>query len=827
MTGAEMFDAIAYIDEDLIDRCLAVKAVNAVGKAIDGAAPSPERRRRWLPYAALAAVLVLAFAIAAALRLGQKSPKPDEFPGTDTGTEAPEATSEPTPEPTEEAKEYVESPELAAMALDSLEYGKDYIALYEQFGQGLGLGEVMEDENGLAYIERDGKKYELGLDFLSKAMVYNAFPSGGYATPDEAYAGWWRYYVTRYNYLLPHLPLYRFEQYTAYNALIKGTEDTPVTVYRTQAEALIYWTSEKEDGSITLSAPSYYMDVLRQPGFNLNHDHLSTVNELCSLANGLALASRDGHGNVIWDPTVVEEHAISANADGACTLRIKVRSGLRLSDGSPVTARSYLAMPVVCMTPVYEAAVETQTERHSANPNRTPGGPDFIPADEPFRAYEGGEGGEGGGVLRSIRLVDDMTIEFTLPAEIAENYTLPAWFIDFTAQPADAWLCGAELKDDGEGVYLTPDFYERDGEGFKHAGELLGLCSDHSTEALGKHAWSGAYIPTEAQLDENGRIMGMTFKKNPYYNGNFEGVKPSIETVVYADTDVSNQFVDIAEGRLDVLTGWAESAVRNILEAVEASDGALTCTHCSRPVNTGYFFRADLGAAQFASVRRALAYCLEREEYMQDFTGGYGSVPDGPFCSDFCAYELASGRGLNFTDYGTSLEKAIAQLEADGWVWGENGESYTEGVRYKRIPAELVSGRDRGFASLDGSVKGYEKDGYFYMPLVINLLTSLSSEYPDLDWVGEERANVFKAGFHAEFFYVQFTALLDELHERNTYGLYNGAPKYNLFKLTDSCTGSVFDRHDWHTIDPELYDSRDYSSTLYLKDYADIYMMEP
>ena len=77
MTGTEMFDAIAYIDEDLIDRCLAVKAVKAADKAVTADEGAAVRRRRWAPYAALAAVLVLAIALAAALRLGRSHlPKP-------------------------------------------------------------------------------------------------------------------------------------------------------------------------------------------------------------------------------------------------------------------------------------------------------------------------------------------------------------------------------------------------------------------------------------------------------------------------------------------------------------------------------------------------------------------------------------------------------------------------------------------------------------------------------------------------------------------------------------------------------------------------------
>ena len=61
---------------------------------------------------------------------------------------------------------------------------------------------------GLAYVEYEGKTYELGMDFLSMAMVYKtAVPENSqYETEDDVYAAWWKYYMTRWNYLLPEIP---------------------------------------------------------------------------------------------------------------------------------------------------------------------------------------------------------------------------------------------------------------------------------------------------------------------------------------------------------------------------------------------------------------------------------------------------------------------------------------------------------------------------------------------------------------------------------------------------------------------------------------------
>ena len=98
--------------------------------------------------------------------------------------------------------------------LANKEYGTDYVSLYSQFGKETSIADVIEDEEtGFAYIERDGVRYQLGLDFLSMAMVYNtAVPEGGvWETEDDVYANWWKLYMQRWNYMMPEVPLYSNE----------------------------------------------------------------------------------------------------------------------------------------------------------------------------------------------------------------------------------------------------------------------------------------------------------------------------------------------------------------------------------------------------------------------------------------------------------------------------------------------------------------------------------------------------------------------------------------------------------------------------------------
>ncbi|MBR6428211.1 MAG: hypothetical protein IKS43_00955 [Clostridia bacterium] len=97
MKGTEMFDAIAHIDEDLIDRCL--EGGNNTDKRADAAAssdqdtvqridPKTSRRRSLAAFAAAAAALVLTLGVISLLHIGRESPW---RPGTES-SESPEIT---------------------------------------------------------------------------------------------------------------------------------------------------------------------------------------------------------------------------------------------------------------------------------------------------------------------------------------------------------------------------------------------------------------------------------------------------------------------------------------------------------------------------------------------------------------------------------------------------------------------------------------------------------------------------------------------------------------------------------------------------------------
>ena len=217
-----------------------------------------------------------------------------------------------------------DQPEFQVMTLGNYKYGEDYTSLYAKVGSSITIADVEEDEEtGFGYITVDGEKKLLGLDFLTMAMVYNTTPAGDYETEDDVYAAWWRLYITRWNYLLPEVPLYSNEYYDLYNAQIKGVEEYPTNPFWGPASALIDWSSEKEDDSIILGSSTELSGQFRVPAFGKNSPG-SSDNDINALTIGLSTVETTKEGGYTWNDTVVDSHEETINEDGTLTYTIKV-----------------------------------------------------------------------------------------------------------------------------------------------------------------------------------------------------------------------------------------------------------------------------------------------------------------------------------------------------------------------------------------------------------------------------------------------------------------------------------------------------------------------
>ena len=701
-----------------------------------------------------------------------------------------------------------DDPEFQVMNLGNYKYGEDYISLYEQVGKDITIADVHEDEEtGFGYITVDGEEKLLGLDFLTMAMVYNTTPAGDYETEEDVYAAWWRLYITRWNYLLPEVPLYSNEYYDLYNAQIKGVQEHPTNPFWGPQRALIDWSSEKADDSIILGNSTELSGQFRIPSFGKSSPGASD-NDIGFLTTGLETVSTTKEGGYVWNDTVVESHDEVINEDGTLTYTIKIKDDLKFSDGSAVTAKDYLASTMASLSPVYTEAAARESN-----------GQTIVGWKGAYQLYTGPDSAEGTKEFAGLHLIDDYTFSVTIVADYA-NYFYKITYGAFDAQPAAAFLGeGVEIKDDGNGCYLSDEFYAKNEEGkYVQAEAIRKLCTDISEENYAAYPWSGPYVVKSFDNTDS----TATLVKNEYFKGNYEGATPKIGTIIYKRVVSATQIEDFKAGGLDVIAGITGGAdTDNALKLADESDGKYVYTHYSRAGYGKLGFRADFGPAQFVAVRQAIALCMDRAQFAKDFTGGYGGVVDGPYYTGSWMYKAAVDQGMLLDSYATSADAAIEVLEEGGWVWNADGTPYSgEGVRYKAIPADAINENDKNYKSVDGAYKTEEVNGVYLMPLVINWYGTADNPFTDLLQTGfRENDNVKKAGMKVYNTIGDFAPMLDELYQAAVYGFYAGTPMYCAFNFATGFNSAAYDYAFNMTIDPAMYE--DYSS-YYIKDFADI-----
>lgn len=694
--------------------------------------------------------------------------------------------------------------EAETKSINGKEYGVDYTSLYSQFGKETTIADVTEDEEtGLCYIEKDGVEYELGLDFLSMAMVYNTQVVDGWDTEDDVYATWWRYYMQRWNYLMPEIPLYANEYYDLYNAQIKGTDEHPTNPYWSPASALIDWTSEKEDNSIIMGNTTDLSGKFRYAAFGGTNPGAADL-DVQNLSTGLETVAITKEGGYEWNPTVVKSHEETMNEDGTRTYTVTIYDDLKLSDGTPVTVKNYVVFPMVFSSPVGVAAAGKDHQSGMT-----------LEGFKTFNTYDGTEG-SGTKELAGLRMIDDYTYSITVSADYA-NYFYAISYAGLSAYDVSLWIGDADVKDDGNGVYFTDDFYAKEGDKYVMADHIVTASQNTDTT----YPYSGPYVVKSYDSADKSAVLEL----NPNFKGNYEGVKPTIAKVVYKKIVSSTQLEDLKAGTLDVIAGITGGDETNeALALADGSDGKYVYTHYSRAGYGKLGFRADYGPAQFTEVRQAIAYCMDRAKFAKDFTGGYGGVVDGPYYSGSWMYKAAVDQGMILNAYATSVDSAIEVLTEGGWVYDAEGNDYVEGVRYKKIPGDIATENDINYKSKDGAYVTTKVGDDYYMPLVLNWYGTSDNPFTDQLMTGfASNDNVIAAGFNVQYTIGDFSPMLDELYQAAVYGYYSGSPMYSVFNFATGFTSAAYDYSYQMTIDPAMYD--DYSA-YYIKDQADIFWLK-
>ena len=678
----------------------------------------------------------------------------------------------------------------------------DYTSVYKMIGSKVTIDMVTE-KDGRAYVTYEGVEYELGMDFLSMAMVYNCTPAGDYETATDVYNQWWKLYVQRWNLMALAVPLYSNQYFDLYNAKIEGFETTP---YWGAASAIIACTvKEGAENSVILGSSTELSGAFRNASWGKSSPGSSDL-DIQELTSGHSTVMTGPDGAMLWNMVALAEEPVATkNEDGTLTYTIKINEDLVFSDGSAITAKNYIASILANSTAVAVGAGGTGNS-----------GLRLVGYEE-FKAYEG----EGDKVyFKGVQLIDDYTFAVTFLADYADYYYVQS-YASFSPVPLALYLgendiVVAEDKTCG----LSDGFYAKE---TKDGAEVYSMAAviKANLEWNSGLPYSGPYVVSN--YDASSLIATLTL--NPNYPGDDARGKASIETITYVKMVSETQMDQFKTGQIDVLAGiTGGDDTKAALALVDAEPEKYAETHYDR---AGYGFiglRADLGPASFQSVRQAILHTINRPEFAQAFTGGYGTVVHGPYYEGMAAFQ-ANKDTISLNPYAYSTDSAIAVLEAGGWVYNEDGSAYDAskgGIRYKKLEGYELSVNNIKYSSTDGKYKTVKVDGNYYMPLAFNWYGTQPNNVTDMlitAWQNNPNATT-AIGMYITYTSCDFTTgLYGEYLQIEDYG-WDGVAKCCGINYATGFTSAIYDfAFNW-TIDQDMY--ADYSYT-YFMDEADFY----
>lgn len=494
-------------------------------------------------------------------------------------------------------------------------------------------------------------------------------------------------------------------------------------------------------------------------GFDAYWTNNSDDKMVRDLINDYGTIMYDRDGLLMENPTTCAGVESVMNEDGSKTFTVKIKEGLTFNNGEPITARDYVASALVFNSP---AAVEAEASVI----------PGSIVGDE---AYQTGEVN----YLSGLHLVDDYTYSITIPAD-----KVPYYFDLAYAGLGPLYLpmyssAALTVEDDGEGAYLA-------------GGELTASELDATRWMYDSPVGAGPYILKSLDTASYEAVLEI----NPYYAGNYEGVKPQVQQVVMIKTDQATEFDALASGAVDVLCTLTDgSEINSAMDLVNA--GGYTGHQFERSGYGKLQFQCDFGPTQFVAVRQAIAYLLDRNEFANTFCQGYGTVVNGPYgVSSWMFKDSEEYFASALNDYAYNPSKAVELLEADGWTLNADGTEYSgTGTRYKEVTPE-----EAGTYELNVTLA----DGRILMPLHIMWSSSEGNSVSELLAVMlANGTQVADAGMVIEQVTMTFDELLNYMYRDATQGDRYGVPTYGMYNLASNFPAGYAYAYGY-TLDPQL-----------------------
>ena len=403
-------------------------------------------------------------------------------------------------------------------------------------------------------------------------------------------------------------------------------------------------------GSTTQMGNDFY-----DPSFSNNAVNYKTYD----LIHGYATVVSDIDGNYVYDPTVVASHTETENEDGTKTYTVTINDGLVWSDGTPITAKDY----------VFQLLLESSPEMNGVDGYPSQAGYSLVGYQEFFNGETE--------YFAGVHLVDEMTYSVTVRAEeLPYHYDIT--YASAMPRPMHVIAPDCDVEDTAEGATITGEFT---------TDLLLKTINDTTTGyRYNPKVTCGPYLFESFDVAS----AQCTLVVNPNYAGDYRGVKPVIEKLIIKMVKTDTMINELKSGSVDLL--FQCSGADTINGGLDLVDQGLA--------QDNTFFRNGYGKVQFdcsqfptdsANVRKAIAYCLDRNEFARQYSGGYAAVVHSYYGLAQWEYqESKDWIDQNLETYEKNLDEAKALLEADGWTLNADGTEYSgTGLRYKEVDGEL------------------------------------------------------------------------------------------------------------------------------------------
>lgn len=468
---------------------------------------------------------------------------------------------------------------------------------------------------------------------------------------------------------------------------------------------------QTDDNTIAVGVESLGGDFIQ--GFNNNASDV-LVRDFMGIQGQVSYNTyiQDSEGVWKWNPTVLEEEPKTVkNDDGTETTTYKIKKDLKWSDGEGVTADDYLFMSLL----------------HSLNDYRIITGSTEIGFDtgKGYEAYANGDVD----MFEGVKKIDDYTFECTVDSKFVpyfENQALknaavrPIHYIAKNLTVKDNKLVAKDdykMTDDDKKAYIESINKQIETENSRFEEEKKASEGKVDENTQKKHDESIKVLEDKKAKAEKGEDIdptkmlieqAMIFDANNYrlkpevtcgpykfvsfennmvklalnenYAGDFHGNKPSIPNVIIQVVNPEIAVDLVKNGDIDI---WEQETKASRIKQIKDGGGQIGGSVTFSRNGYGVLkFLTDRGATQHKEVRQAIAYLMDRNDFVKKFAGGHGVVTNGEYGRSQWMYkERSKELQKELTNYTLNVEKANEVLNNSPYKFEKDGKTVWDSAK--------------------------------------------------------------------------------------------------------------------------------------------------